>query len=292
MRKIIFQITLSFVALFATVTTTQAASYRINSPSDVYNLDCTLGDINCKYYAPVIFTNDTTQTLYDTTLWTHSPYLQIQGFDGSWTSRTTSPYSYNPRNGPNILVKVIPPNQIGTFYSSMYIDGKVCNFNVSPADCVYYGGKEFRVVINVSSASPSPTLTPSPAPTILPTATPTTAVTPTPTAVPTLTVTNTPTPMQNKNSEDETVEKNDDKSNKKNEISKEESGSENKDEKQTISQKISSFFSRNEQDKKNDTSNEINEDQSQHETQYDTNKQSLWERIIQILAKLNLPWLT
>jgi hypothetical protein len=116
------------------------------------NITCNLGDSNCYYQGVIIAQNRLAVPVYNSTLYTNSPYgmLKFVGFDGTWTntlSRTSR--IYNPGAGVNTLVKVIAPPYRGTFYASLYLDAQVCNLATTPPDCNYFGASSvnFSVIV-------------------------------------------------------------------------------------------------------------------------------------------------
>jgi len=129
-------------------------AYQIILNNSQTTLTCVKNDPNCYYQSTFQAINRTGQPLYNTTLYTNSPYktLTFIGFDGNWTSETskTNLIIQPGQAAINTLVKVVPPPYAGEWLSSLCIDGQTCNTNVNPPDCYFYGGSCLNVKITVT----------------------------------------------------------------------------------------------------------------------------------------------
>jgi hypothetical protein len=181
-------------------TSTHAAAYRIETPGDTVDHYCTLDNTSdCTYQSLVVFANNTSQSLYDTTLYKSGSGIEFTGFNGNWTSgQSTTSQVIAPDQAVSTQVRFTPTQlTVGTHYATLYIDGKTCNQNTNPPDCYFYGGKSLNIRVHINPA-PTNTPAPTPEPTSTPFPTPTQSpTTPTPTTQPSPTPTNTigiPTP--------------------------------------------------------------------------------------------------
>ncbi len=175
-----------------------AAAYNVYSPSPFVEVTCLVDDSNCKYSGSVSFENVSGQMLFETTYWTTGSNIQYLSTSQGYTSGQTVidwPTVVEPDHTISTLVTMSNPGIVGDFTGRLYIDGKVCNRNVTPWDCVFYGGNYFEIRMHVVAAStptPSPTATPSPSPSASPVVTPT--LTPSPSPSPTMTPSPAPSP--------------------------------------------------------------------------------------------------
>ena len=150
------------------------------------NLTCKLGALDCSFTATFRNKNRTTSNLYKPTVWVSNPYgitpsiLQFVGFDGKLTSgksqgdRTVEP----GQEAINTYFKVTSPTKAGTYYAYMYIDAQTCNFKTTPPDCMFYGGSDFTVRVDVVNSIAIPSPTPSPTPITSPSPKPLPAINP------------------------------------------------------------------------------------------------------------------
>lgn len=172
--------------------TPSRGAYKLVLNPNVTSIVCTKGDPNCYLKNVLVVYNNINQKLYNTTFYTsnYKGMLSYIGFGGGLTTGTsTTTKVFEPgQEVINTLVKVTPPNEVGTYYATLYIDGKTCNPATTPPDCYYYGASNVTFVVKVVDAIPLPTSTPTP--TNIPTPTPTVVI---PTKTPT------PTPKKNRN---------------------------------------------------------------------------------------------
>lgn len=162
-----------------------AAATTIHLSNPQTEMNCYLGDINCRYQSVAIISNATTKPLYNASLYVTSglaPVTYTNQYGVETSGITVLPGGpYQPGEEIfNTIIKMVPPQQLGTYYGYFYADGKNCN--IYP-DCYYMGAAGVVMKINML-ASQNPTSTPTP------TATPTPVITniPQPTATPTPTI--------------------------------------------------------------------------------------------------------
>lgn len=137
------------------------------------SITCTLGALNCSFTASYIPRNRTGQNLYYPTVWVDNstiPYnpnvkmLQYLNNKGQLTSNQSTftvagGVIQSNQEALNTYFKVSPPQTVGRYTGTMYIDAKTCNNNVTPSDCIYYGGSSFTVEANVvapTTSTPTP----------------------------------------------------------------------------------------------------------------------------------------
>lgn len=117
---------------------------------------CQLGDTDCFYLSGVTITNRTDQPLYNSTIYQSSPneIMSFLGFNKEWVSTpSTTDQVIQPGEQIRTMVKVTPPNSVGTWYAHFLVDGKTCNLKVDPPDCYFYGASSFTVIIEVVEES-------------------------------------------------------------------------------------------------------------------------------------------
>lgn len=132
-------------------------SYKIES-LDTTEIACKTGE-DCLLEATLVATNRTGVPLYRTGIYTgiHSPMaakmfnLEFVGFDGRWTWGQSFTDEVVPPGG-QIVTRARLDNPLtsseGRFVYRIYVDGRVCNNEVSPPDCYYTGAGSVELVIN------------------------------------------------------------------------------------------------------------------------------------------------
>lgn len=145
-----------------------SGAYDIKAQNKQTNITCKLNDQNCYYKSVVVPFNRIQKPLYQTTIWTtsNSPKIMTYTYEaGQETSdKTVIEKVIQPgEEAINTLVKVVPPQSVGKYKATFYIDGKTCNQKTTPTDCTFYGGSSLEVNIEVvDKPSSSPPLLPSP----------------------------------------------------------------------------------------------------------------------------------
>ncbi|MCX6726602.1 MAG: hypothetical protein NTY75_02175 [Candidatus Shapirobacteria bacterium] len=135
-----------------TPTPTASGAFSLKLSNPVNEITCKLSDPNCYYQTVIIGTNRTDNTIYYTSLWTSGSNISYTYNGATITNNSVSTSSLVIDPGQeafNTLVNVTPPKTVGTYYSYFYADGKNCNTQTSPPNCIYYGGSSLYVKINV-----------------------------------------------------------------------------------------------------------------------------------------------
>jgi|GEM_PF-3859318 len=157
MRKITVVCLAILTWLLFSIKGTRAASFEVTNQGNPVVITCAKGDLNCRLFSPVIFKNVSGRTIYEARVWTDNSVLEFTNNSGNYVkSLSVFSQTYEPGYGPNLGVRVIPPNTwgVGVHSEKLYIDGKVCNNAVNPPDCLYNGADEF--VVNIRMTDPTP----------------------------------------------------------------------------------------------------------------------------------------
>lgn len=160
------------VTLTVTPTTTQALLLRYSDPrvqNDFVEINCVLGDPNCRFNTIVMGTNNTNTTVQGVTIWTDRSGSTITYVNQSGQAVSSqSVFSVDRSPGQevfNTAVTVVPPQQVGSWFAGFYAALRFCSNSSNPSSCQDGAGYGFRVKINVSAAptlTPTATLTPVP----------------------------------------------------------------------------------------------------------------------------------
>lgn len=157
--------------------------YQLKLSNNQTDMTCRRNDSNCKYSTTLTAINKLDQVIYGPAV--HKSDLEglIIGYN---YSDNKSPYN-SGETVLNGLLQLNNPSTPGRYDAVLYIDGRTCNNQVTPPDCIAYGASSIKFnvtvddtnirfqVVNNSSAgrpSPSPTSIPIPSPTSSPTAQP------------------------------------------------------------------------------------------------------------------------